>query len=88
VRAAGFAPGDWRTAEARSLLGACLAAQGRFAEAEPLLVESYPVIERKRGPRYRRTREALERVVRLYEAWGRLGDAARYRQALEGAAGS
>jgi serine/threonine protein kinase/tetratricopeptide (TPR) repeat protein len=79
VRAAGFATDDWRTAEARSLLGACLAAQQRFAEAEPLLVESYPILERKRGKAYRRTRQALERIVRLYEAWGRPQDAARYR---------
>lgn len=74
---------DWRTAEARSLLGACLAAQGRYAEAEPLLVDSYVIMERKRGKRYRRTPQALGRIVTFYESWKRPQDAARYRAALE-----
>jgi tetratricopeptide (TPR) repeat protein len=33
-----YPPGDWRIAQAQSLLGAALAAQKRYAEAEPLMV--------------------------------------------------
>jgi eukaryotic-like serine/threonine-protein kinase len=82
VRAAAFVPDDWRTAEARSLLGGCLVALGRYADAEVLLVDSYPVLASRRGKLWRRTRQAGERVVALYEAWGRPTDAARHREAL------
>ncbi len=34
-------PGDWRLFRAQSLLGASLAGQKKFAEAEPLLMEGY-----------------------------------------------
>ncbi|HEY7412544.1 MAG TPA: hypothetical protein VII13_17510, partial [Vicinamibacteria bacterium] len=80
--AGAFTSDDWRTAEARSLLGGCLTVLGRHAEAEPLLVESYPILERRRGRDYRRTREAGQRVVALYESWGRPAEAARQRARL------
>src|SRR5205085_1975609 len=35
----------WRASDAESVLGSCLAAQGRFAEAEPLLLGSYPILK-------------------------------------------
>jgi serine/threonine protein kinase/tetratricopeptide (TPR) repeat protein len=79
IRSRAHRPDDWRVAEARSLLGGCLLAQKRFAEAEPLLVEGYSGMEIKRGRAWRRTRQAQERVVALYEAWGRPEAAARYR---------
>ena len=37
-------PRHWRTAFTEGILGAALAGQGRFAEAEPLLVASYPIL--------------------------------------------
>ncbi len=79
IRTKALKADDWRVAEVRSLLGGCLVAQARFAEAEPLLVESYPIISAKRGKNWRRTQQALERVVTLYEKWKRPEDAARYR---------
>ncbi|MEX2466564.1 MAG: serine/threonine-protein kinase [Gemmatimonadota bacterium] len=72
------------TGETMSDLGASLAAQGRFAEAEPLLVEAEEVLveaEGTEGSRYRRTRE---RLASLYEGWGKPELADRYR----GSAGS
>jgi hypothetical protein len=33
-----YPPGDWRIAQTQSLLGAALAAQKRYAEAEPLMI--------------------------------------------------
>jgi serine/threonine protein kinase/tetratricopeptide (TPR) repeat protein len=83
LRAAAFAADDWRTAEARSLLGGCLTAQARYPEAEALLTESYPVLARKRGRSWKRTRDAAGRIVALYEAWGRPEQAARAKVALE-----
>ena len=37
-RARAYPPGDWRIAQAQSLLGAALMAEKRYAEAEPLMV--------------------------------------------------
>lgn len=82
IRRRALAAGDWRTAETESLLGGCLVALGRYAEAESLLVNSYPVMKTKRGERYRRTLQALSRVVDLYDAWGKPEKAAPYRALL------
>ena len=83
IRGKAFTAGTWRIAEARSLLGGCLVAQARFAEAEPLVVEGYRDLERTRGKTYRRTLQALERVVALYDAWHKSDEAARYRAVLQ-----
>ena len=74
--------GHWRVARSQSALGACLAALDRFDEAQPLLLESYSAIERACGPEDGRTREALQRVIELYEAWGKPEQADRYRALL------
>jgi tetratricopeptide (TPR) repeat protein len=68
--------GHWRTADAESLLGDCLSALGRYAEAEPLLLGSYEKLKDVQG---RRMREALDRIVKLYEAWGKPEKAAEWR---------
>jgi hypothetical protein len=61
--------GAWERDQATSALGAAIAAQGRFAEAEPLLVQSYErLLANPRAPAMR-TREAHERVVDLYRRW-------------------
>jgi len=59
-------------------LGECLMAQKRYAEAEALLVESYQSLKASQVERSPRTAEALRRLVRLYEAWGKPEMAARY----------
>ncbi len=70
-------------AEAKSGLGACLAAQGRYAEAEPLLQEGYTLLVEKRSPRHANTRRALERLITLYREWGKPDEAARYQALLD-----
>ena len=65
-------------------LGGCLTVGQRYREAEPLLVESYPIIKAKTGERSRETRKALKRVLALYEAWGKPEKAARYRADMAG----
>jgi len=69
---------DWRRYVAMSLLGEALAGQRRRGEAEPLLVEGYERMEPPKGAE-RHRRAALDRVIRLYEAWGKPEEAARYR---------
>ena len=74
------------TAETESVLGACLVAQGRFAEAEPLLVGSHRLMLAKRTDRSRETRDALDRIVQLYAKWGRPEEARRYASTQAGPA--
>ena len=69
----------WRCADASSLLGACLVAQGRFAAAEALLLEGHSALRADKGPASTYTRDAAQRLVDLYRAWGRTGQAVRYR---------
>lgn len=56
---------EWRVADARSVLGACLLAQGRYAEARPLLEGAAEIIANVRGEASRPAREARER----WQAW-------------------
>ena len=60
-------------------LGDCLAAQARYAEAEPLLNESYTILKAVHIHESPVLDEARQRLVSLYEAWGRPQEAARYR---------
>jgi tetratricopeptide (TPR) repeat protein/predicted Ser/Thr protein kinase len=71
-------PGHWAHYNTMSMLGASLAGQGKYAEAEPLLVEGY---EKMKPPAQVavRKREALDRVIKLYEDWKKPEKAARYR---------
>jgi len=75
-------PGHWRKAYADSILGVSLAAQGRYAEAEPLLVASYPIVAASRGAQARPTQEIVESLVNLYQRWGRPEEERRYRALL------
>jgi hypothetical protein len=60
----------------KSLLGGCLIADHRYAE--PLQLESYPIIRSSFGDAHNRTLVALRRIVNLYNAWGRPQKAASY----------
>lgn len=72
----------WLIANTQSILGGCLAAQGRYAEAEPLVVESFDAIRQEHGEDGKLTLQALERIVNLYEAWGKPHEKSRWKQAL------
>ena len=64
--------GHWLIWNTQSLLGESIAAQSRFAEAEPLLTEA---AEQINPPAeigeigVQRTSEAIQRVVDLYTSW-------------------
>jgi serine/threonine protein kinase/tetratricopeptide (TPR) repeat protein len=80
-------PDEWTTFNARSMLGEALVGQKNFAGAEPLLLAGYQGLKERQAaiPQNSRVRltEALERLVQLYDAWGKQDDAARWRKALE-----
>ena len=77
-------PEAWTTFRAQSLLGVALLGQQKYAEAEPLLVEAYEGLKAREGqiPQfYARLRvgEAGQRIVVLYEAWGKAEKAALWQ---------
>ncbi|MBI3862452.1 MAG: serine/threonine protein kinase [Planctomycetia bacterium] len=82
-------PDDWGCFDTQSLLGGSLLGQQKYAEVEALLLAGYRGLDtraaRIQAPdRYRLT-EALERLVQLYEATGKLDEAVKWRQKLEAA---
>jgi eukaryotic-like serine/threonine-protein kinase len=68
-------------------LGGSLLGQGKCAEAEPLVVQGYEMMKARESrisvPARFCLREAAERVVRLYENWGK-PEQARARKAILG----
>src|SRR5262249_34857800 len=88
----GTQPNDWRRSRAQSLLGASLAGQQKYAEAEPLLLAGYQGLKdrQKDLPKAAKTEltDALDRLIRLYEAWGKLAEAAAWRAERAGGPGS
>lgn len=78
LEASGFDESSVVHRMAQSTLGRALAQQGRYAEAEPLLRESYDwTIENQPIPVF--IPFMLDRLVALYEDWGKPAEAARYR---------
>jgi tetratricopeptide (TPR) repeat protein len=65
----------WRWANVSRTLGVSLTGQEKYAEAETILLESYDVALRKRGPTNRTTLLTAQRLSELYQAWNRPADA-------------
>ncbi|HKH49004.1 MAG TPA: tetratricopeptide repeat protein [Thermoanaerobaculia bacterium] len=85
VQQQSYAAGDWRLGTTQSLLGAASTRLSRFAEAEPYLLRAFdllPVPPGSEGPKARESRANRERLIALYEAWGRPEKAAIYRSPL------
>jgi hypothetical protein len=62
--------------------GASLAGQRRYAEAERHLLDAEKGLREARSTPRRYYRQAVERLVKLYEAWGKPDEAARWRKEL------
>lgn len=75
LRRASLPEGHWLVASSKSALGASLAAQNRWLEAEPLLLEGYDGLVAARGAEHALSRDAAARLAELYRAWGRADDA-------------
>jgi hypothetical protein len=80
-------PDDWRTFNTESLLGGSLLGQKKYADAEPLLLAGYEGMKEREARIPARGKvpltEALERLVQLYDAWGKPERAKEWRQKLE-----
>jgi hypothetical protein len=79
-------PDDWWTFSTRSQLGVSLLGQKKFAEAEPLILLGYDEMRAREAripaPLKNRLAEAEERVVKLYDDWGKPEKAAEWRAKL------
>jgi tetratricopeptide (TPR) repeat protein len=82
IRKAKLPAGDWRVSVTASVLGGARAAAGEFDKAEPLLLEAERTLRTSTALAGRPRREATERLVKLYEGWGKPDDAARWRAEL------
>jgi hypothetical protein len=79
--------GHYWVALVNSALGECLTIEKRYSEAEPLLLETYESLKSSQGASNPRTHLSLQRLITLYENWGRLDIAKTYRNQLaEGSA--
>jgi tRNA A-37 threonylcarbamoyl transferase component Bud32 len=75
----------WDISYRQSLLGASLLGQGKYAEAEPLLISGYEGLQ-KLSPAISAEAnlpDAGLRIVRLYTAWGKPEKAVAWRQRLD-----
>jgi tetratricopeptide (TPR) repeat protein/tRNA A-37 threonylcarbamoyl transferase component Bud32 len=77
-------PDDWQRFRAESLLGASLAGQKKFAQAEPLLLDGYQgMLSRKikiAFPDRYHINRAQQWLVQFYQAWGEPDQAAHWRK--------
>jgi len=71
-------------AVARAGYGDCLADNGRHAEAERQLLAAFSTVQTELGNAHAATRRLAEKLVRLYEAWGRTDEAEKYRNLRAG----
>jgi len=80
-------PGSPLVPITRTALGHAIARQNRFGEAERILLPAWE--ETLEGPLNNREKaKGTERLISLYEAWGRLTRADRYRQQLDSLRGA
>ena len=81
------APDSWRLFRSQSLLGASLAGQAKYAEAELLSVSGYQGMVHRKATIPFEDRLVLtqceERIVQLYESWGKPEKAAEWREKLQ-----
>jgi tetratricopeptide (TPR) repeat protein len=74
-----FAERSWEIANTKLLLGACLKEEKKYPEAESLMLEAFPIIEKSFGIGHPRAQAQVKRLVDLYEAWGKPDRAATYK---------
>jgi len=67
----------------RGNTGECLTAMAEYERAERLLLDAERLVRAALGDEHPRTAKAVQRLVDLYDLWGREPDAARWRQAQD-----
>ncbi len=76
-------PDLWTTFNAKSMLGGALLGQNKYADAEPLLLQGYEGLKDREMSLPERARprltDAVQRLVELYDAWGKNEQANEWR---------
>ena len=79
------APDSWQYWNVSSMLGAMLLNQKKYEQAEPLLVSAHEGLKRQESQLPESAREfvavSLQRLIDLYEQWGKEEEAKKWRQA-------
>jgi serine/threonine protein kinase/tetratricopeptide (TPR) repeat protein len=79
-------PDDWLRFNSMSQLGGALLGQGKYTDAETMIVRGFEGMKAREArippPARPRLSEAAARVVRLYEAWGKPEKAEEWRKKL------
>jgi serine/threonine protein kinase len=79
-------PDSWEAYHTQSLLGGALLGEKKYAEAEPLLIGGYEGMKQRETkiemPERLRITEAGQRLVQLYDAWGKQDKADEWRARL------
>jgi hypothetical protein len=80
------APDNWNRYNCESLLGASLAGQKKYAEAESLVLSGYDGMKQREStipaPERADLADAGGRIVALYQGWGKPDKAAEWQQKL------
>ena len=83
-------PDEWERYNCQSILGAALLGQKRYEEAEPVLLSAYEgmmtkqsMVSRSYPLRPKLHEEAAQRIVQLYEGWGKPEEAAKWQDKLQ-----
>ena len=71
---------SWLIGRTKSALGQSLCDQGLFAESEPLIVGGYEAMAGGLEAPALRRREAMDRIIALYEKWGKPEQAEQWRK--------
>jgi len=83
-----IAPGEWSRYNCQTYLGSAIAAQKRFAEAEPMLLSGYDGMMRTRAAMaaadQKYLRRAIERIEQFYLVCGKPSEAAAWHSKLIG----
>jgi len=72
----------WAIGGFRGNLGRCLAALGRFEQAEENLLTGYDEVRQALGDEHKETQTVLRKIVDMYEKWQRPDKANEYRAKL------
>jgi len=82
--AAKESPDSWQRFDLESILGAAIAGQGKFEEAEPLLLQAYAGLNERResipAGATSSLESASERIETMYESWNRPAKAAEWKE--------
>jgi eukaryotic-like serine/threonine-protein kinase len=74
--------GHWNISYAESILGKCYSREGKFTEADSILLNSYKNLLDKRGKGDRLTETAANLLIKNSEAWGKKEKVKEYKMML------